>query len=554
MGRLRVVMLLRAGKAGVTPCQQGLRVWQRLGVAVKAQQRAWRRAQRQPGGGVRGSGEQRRVEGSLATQLHAEESAAAAQPLPFEQRRAVLRGLVQAVQPEAPVRRVQAATAIAVTVPYAGFRGLHGAAWRELELHTQRACGGFFRAIDVGPGQTVLAMQRGGRCRLRQQQALIKARLFPVAGLAVRAEDTQVEACDGLPVQLGQQGCAMGQVQARRCDACGLHDGRLHQGERDGSRGVEDLPFVLDVVADVLVLRGHAQLLLAAQHQDRSAVQHQRPEGTQFGFAERIERMVGRHGREDAQRIAFGMVQQRGTGHGQVGDTPGAHQIAEVDDALELPLALFIAGPNGVVIGDVQVHGLGWQLRRQWRQALAGQARGLLDAGPLRCVLQHRQQVFDQALGVLWVPLQGARESWVVEVDQGFVEPCTQCAELRHQVRGHVLEPGQRLAVDVVEQAYPQRLAVDVQGQQGLPVVGRAHGRYGQALLAQIGQGRMLRLQLGLGIAAMAGLEHETSLRRVQAQVQVLLAAQRREAASQAVMRVQQRLGLGFAERRAGQA
>ncbi|MNT42805.1 hypothetical protein D3C72_1792420 [compost metagenome] len=64
----------------------------------------------------------------------------------------------------------------------------------------------------------------------------------------------------------------------------------------------------------------------------------------------------------------------------------------------------------------------------------------------------------------------------------------------------------------------------------------------------------MLRLQLDLGIAAMAGLEHETSLRRVQAQVQVLLAAQRREAASQAVMRVQQRLGLGFAERRAGQA
>ncbi|MNO93930.1 hypothetical protein D3C76_855380 [compost metagenome] len=44
MRRLRVVVLLRAGEACVAACQQRLRVGQRFGVAVNAQQRGRRRA------------------------------------------------------------------------------------------------------------------------------------------------------------------------------------------------------------------------------------------------------------------------------------------------------------------------------------------------------------------------------------------------------------------------------------------------------------------------------------------------------------------------------
>ncbi|MNM72672.1 hypothetical protein D3C81_843710 [compost metagenome] len=110
------------------------------------------------------------------------------------------------------------------------------------------------------------------------------------------------------------------------------------------------------------------------------------------------------------------MVQQRRAGHREVGNAPGAQQVTEVDDTLQLPLALAIAGPHGVVVGDVQVHGLAWQLFGQWRQVRSGELGGLLDTGALACVLQHRQQVLDQRLRMLRVPLQGAAQARVVKI------------------------------------------------------------------------------------------------------------------------------------------
>ncbi|MNP23202.1 hypothetical protein D3C76_1159030 [compost metagenome] len=162
---------------------------------------------------------------------------------------------------------------------------------------------------------------------------------------------------------------------------------------------------------------------------------------------------------------------------------------------------------------------------------LGGQVGGLLYAGALFGILQHRQQVLDQRLGVLRVPLQGAHQAWVVEVGQGPVQLGAEPAQFGHQARLHVLEAGQWLAFDVVEQAHAQRLPVDVQFQQRLATVGRAHGRYRQALFAQVGQGGVLCFQFQLGIAAVAGLEHEAAVWRVHAEVQVLLAAQCRQVA-----------------------
>lgn len=41
VGWLRVVVLLRTGEAGIAACQQGLRIRQRIGIAIEAQQCGW---------------------------------------------------------------------------------------------------------------------------------------------------------------------------------------------------------------------------------------------------------------------------------------------------------------------------------------------------------------------------------------------------------------------------------------------------------------------------------------------------------------------------------
>ncbi|MNE10532.1 hypothetical protein D3C80_1032490 [compost metagenome] len=230
-------------------------------------------------------------------------------------------------------------------------------------------------------------MQRARRGRLCGQQVLIEAWLLPVARFAVRAEHAQVEACDRLADQFGQQRRTTGQLGLAGLKIGRLQDGRLHQRERHGGSGVEDFPFMRDVVADVLVARLYGELLLAAQYQYRGAVEYQWPQGSQFGFVQRVERLIGTYRRQNAQRVAFGMVQQRSAGHRQVGDAPGAQQVTEVNHALQLPLALAIAGPHGVVVGHVQVHGLAGQLVGQRRQVRSGQLGGLLDTGAVACVL-----------------------------------------------------------------------------------------------------------------------------------------------------------------------
>ncbi len=371
-------------------------------------------------------------------------------------------------------------------------------------------------------------MQAAGRSGLRSQQTLVETGLLPVAGLAVCAEYPQVHPCYGLPGQLGEQGCATVEVRRLGLQARSLQDGRLHQGDGHGGGSVENFPFVSNVVAGVLVARVDGELLFTAQHQYGSAVQHQWPQRAQFGLGQRVERLVGLHGWQNAQWVALGVVQQRSAGYRQVGDAPGAQQVAEIDHALQLPLALGITGPHGVVVGDVQVHGLAWQVINQRHQALSGLAGGVFDAGALPAVLQYRQQMIDQRLGMLRVPLQGARKAWVVEIGQGLVQLRTEPAQLSHQVWLHVLETGQRLAFDVIEQPQAQWLFVDVQFQQPHAVVGQAYGGYRQTLLAQEGQGGVLRFKFQLGIAAMAGLQHIATLGRGHAKVQVLLAAQHR--------------------------
>ncbi len=264
--RLRVVVLLRAGEAGVAAGQQGLRVRQRLGIAVEAQQRRRRRAQGQPGRGMRRGGEERRLDAAVQAQLHAEEATAATQRLAFLHDLAIGGGAFQALQPQAPMRAAQAATAVAMALPGAGFWCLHQAAIGHMQFDAEGAGGGLFGAVDMGLRQAILPVQAAGRGWLRAQQVLVEARLLPVARLVMRAEHAEVYARDGLFIQLREQGRAGAQVRRGRLQPRCLQDGHFHQRERYGSGGVEDLPFMGDVVADVLVARVDAELLLAAEH------------------------------------------------------------------------------------------------------------------------------------------------------------------------------------------------------------------------------------------------------------------------------------------------
>ena len=108
------------------------------------------------------------------------------------------------------------------------------------------------------------------------------------------------------------------------------------------------------------------------------------------------------------------------------------------------------------------MHGLGRQVIGQRLQAFGGQPGELLHTGSTGRVLQYRQQMLDQCLSVARVPLQGALEAGMIEIGQCPVDTRAQLAQFSDQARLHVFETRQWLALDVVEQAHPQRLAIDV--------------------------------------------------------------------------------------------
>lgn len=72
----------------------------------------------------------------------------------------------------------------------------------------------------------------------------------------------------------------------------------------------------------------------------------------------------------------------------------------------------------------------------------------------------------------------------------------------------------------------------------------RMHSRHWQSLFAQEGQGRMLRFEFDPGVAAVADLEHEAPLQRIQSVIEILLATERLQGAFKAIVRPQQGLGL----------
>ncbi|MNK98118.1 hypothetical protein D3C87_1184700 [compost metagenome] len=168
-------------------------------------------------------------------------------------------------------------------------------------------------------------------------------------------------------------------------------------------------------------------------------------------MGQRIDRVIRLHRRQDAERIAFTVMQQRRARHRQVSDAPGAHQIAEIDHTLQLPMSLRITLPHHVVIGDVHVDGLHRQLVDQGLQAALSEFGCVGDQLALGVIPDHRQQMRDQRLGMTRVPLQGAHQPRMIECRQRQIHLAAQATKTGHHRGVEIIEVRQRLALDVVQ-------------------------------------------------------------------------------------------------------
>lgn len=111
------------------------------------------------------------------------------------------------------------------------------------------------------------------------------------------------------------------------------------------------------------------------------------------------------------------------------------------------------------------MHRLDWQCRNQWQQTAMSLLAGFDQTGAGVGILDHRQEVLDQRMGVARVPLQDALQTGVVEIGQRDIHMGTQLAQLNHDVTAQMLDMSQRLPVDEFEQAHMHCLAVDVDRQ-----------------------------------------------------------------------------------------
>ncbi len=376
-------------------------------------------------------------------------------------------------------------------------------------------------------------MYRCGLC----QQALIDALLLPVARLEVRAQNAQIDQRKFAPDQFGQQRRELVFFDTRQGLGHGGENCRFHQRLWHRCRDAKDFPLVTEIVAAIRIGGIDAHLLLATEHQHRRPRHDQWPQRLQFWVLQRIDRVIGLDRRQDYKRIAIGVMQQSRTGHRQIGDAPGAHQITEVDHTLQLPMPLGITRPDDVVIGDVHVNRLHRQFVQQRLQTALGLLGGNADRRTLLRVSDHRQQMTDQSVGVTRVPLQGAFKTRVIETCQGQIHLATEPAKPGDHALAKMIEIGQRLAVDVLQQPHMHRFAVGLQGQQVFTVIGSNHARYlDRRVLGQILEAGVLGLQLHKGVVATADFQDEAPARTVDAIIQILLAAQRLQRTDKSVI------------------
>ena len=157
---------------------------------------------------------------------------------------------------------------------------------------------------------------------------------------------------------------------------------------------------------------------------------------------QRVDRVIGLHRRQNHKRIAAGVMQQCSAGHRQIGDAPGAHQVAEIDDALQLPMAPRIALPHRVVVGDIHVNRLHRQLLEQRLQAALSLFGCVSDQCALMLILDHRQQMADQRAGVARIPLQRALKARMIKTGQRQIHLTAEPTKPGHDFFAQMVEIG----------------------------------------------------------------------------------------------------------------
>jgi hypothetical protein len=130
---------------------------------------------------------------------------------------------------------------------HTGKRRFDGRALGHAQFDVQRAGVRLAGTVRSRARQTVLPVTTGRQAVARRlrQQALIDARLLPVAGLEVRAEHAQIDQRKLPPTRFRQQRREAFAANARQRLADRRQDRRFHQRQRHRRGYVEDFPLVV---------------------------------------------------------------------------------------------------------------------------------------------------------------------------------------------------------------------------------------------------------------------------------------------------------------------
>ena len=152
------------------------------------------------------------------------------------------------------------------------------------------------------------------------------------------------------------------------------------------------------------------------------------------------------------------VMQNRGTGDGQLTDAPGAGQVAEIDDAIGANPAGGIAWSDHVVVGGIAVNGLQRQSRFQRLKAECGFFAGFRHF-PAAFGAAHRGiEARDHRFGLAQIPLHRARQTRVVEIGQGRTGAPGNMTQIADDFRCQITDAGQWTAIDIGQQ--PDQQAV----------------------------------------------------------------------------------------------
>ncbi|MCY1231491.1 hypothetical protein D9M72_439430 [compost metagenome] len=222
------------------------------------------------------------------------------------------------------------------------------------------------------------------------------------------------------------------------------------------------------------------------------------------------------------------MMQQRGAGHGKLGDQPPLEDIAEIDDSVRDRPAGCIGLAHHIVVCDIMMDRLDAQFRRDGLQTPHGSDHDLGD--PLLALLVRHvgEKMKHDGTGAAQVPLQFPFKPGMFEVLQRRGQPPGQRAERGNGFTREMLAPGQRLAIEKIQQANPVVLVADGNALDRLAPERGHHFRNTRQsqTLGKMPQGRILGLQFERPIFRAADLQHIASLAGIDAIVAVLLAAE----------------------------